>query len=146
MDGESLFESGDEIGDEDDEELIRADLAQLLLRKQTRPEYPQPPSTKNSDVEQDTDDALEVQSGKSVEQVPSQDVPIESHVSTAVLVTDDDEDEERNQKVDEGQGDIKKQNKTEEVPLKTNNIFSSLVDRSTFCSISWSDNVFNYFS
>jgi len=66
---------------------------------------------------------------------PKQDAPLESHVSTAILVTDDDdEDDERNQKnreKDDGQGsEFKKQNKTEEVPLKANNIFSSLVDRS----------------
>lgn len=63
---------------------------------------------------------------------PKPDVPLESHVSTAVLVADDDEDDERHgQQSEEGPGsDLKKQNKTEEVPLKTNNIFSSLVDRS----------------
>jgi hypothetical protein len=59
-------------------------------------------------------------------------------VSTAILVADDDdEDDERNQNVDEGPGsELKKQNKTEEVPLKTNNIFSSLVDRSKFTLLS----------
>lgn len=45
-----MFESGDEIGDEDDEELFRGDIAQLWLRKQTRAEYPQPPETQNSNV------------------------------------------------------------------------------------------------
>jgi uncharacterized coiled-coil protein SlyX len=133
-DGEALFESGDEIGDEDDEELFRADIAQLWLRKQTRPEYPQPPESKNNNnnVDPETDDTLEVLPGKPEGQTdPKQDVPLEPHVSTAILVADDDdEDDERNQNVDEGPGsELKKQNKTEEVPLKTNNIFSSLVDR-----------------
>ncbi len=139
MDGESLFESGDEIGDEDDEELIRADLAQLLLRKQTRPEYPQPPEAKNAHVEQGTDDAIVEQPNKTEGQVESkQEAPLEPHVSTAILVTDDDEDDERNQKIEEGPGsELKKQNKTEEAPLKTNNIFSSLVDRSKLPSLNY---------
>lgn len=161
MDGESLFESGDEIGDEDDEELIRVDIAQLWLRKQTRPEYPHPPEAKSGNTGKDFEIILRTfgqlhrsavfNSKNSLELVPDEpivvqstnpehhtepkpDVPLESHVSTAILVADDDEDDERNQTGEEGAtvSDLKKQNKTEEVPLKTNNIFSSLVDRSKY--------------
>jgi hypothetical protein len=151
----------------------------LWLRKQTRTEYPQPPTTENSnsgigktsadgktprgitpsvrerqysvastsvvrdqkrDINGDaghvTDEAVETTAGHiASEKGETFDPPLEPHVSTAILVTDDDEDDERNNN-NSGQGtpgtDLKKQNKTEEVPLKTNNIFSSLVDRSTY--------------
>ncbi len=57
-----------------------------------------------------------------------QDTPLEPHVSTAILVTDDDEDDEHNQKIEDGPGnELQKQNKTEEAPLKNEHLLS-LID------------------